>query len=98
MVKVNFYNENGNVSAKVRNSLKEQVVNKIGGMLTDNGLEPMATPNGTIGMVIAETPSGEPIYAEISITITANDITAKKVRKPSEKKTEKTETVVPTIF
>lgn len=100
MVKVNWYNANGNVSAKVRDALRGQVSERIVSAIgrDEKMSEVFVNANKGISIPIAETAQGELIYATLDLTITTADPTVKKVRKQSAKKEEKAVEETPNLF
>lgn len=99
MVKVNFTNENGNISVKVRDGLRTQVNEKFLSVMEQafDGIELNADKQ--IALPIAEDNlTGATIYAVFSVTLTTKDQTKKTERK-KKAKTPATETVeVPDLF
>ena len=91
MKKINFYNENGNVSSKVRATVKEQAMSKILNALQCNVdlTDAAVNADGGISIPLAETERGEIVYARIEMTVSTKDPTVKTERKKSVKKVEK---------
>ena len=100
MVKVNWYNANGNVSAKVRDALRGQVTERIVTAIgSDSKMsEVFVNANKGVSIPIAETASGELIYANLELTLSTADPMVKKVRKPATKKTEQVVDDTPVLF
>lgn len=96
MQKINWLNEKGNVSAKVRKAVADQTTAKLKSVLDSSVLSEYAeNVNGGLDIHIADTLAGEPIYAHISMTITTADPYVKKVKKAKAEK-PKTDDEVPT--
>ena len=93
MKQINFYNENGNVSSKVRGAIKEQAMSKILNALQSNVDLTDATINadGGISIPLAMTERGETIYARLEVTISVKNPEVKTERKKRAKKTESTD-------
>ena len=93
MKQINFYNENGNVSSKVRGAIKEQAMSKILNTLQGNVDLADATINadGGISIPLATTERGETIYARLEVTISVKNPEVKTERKKRAKKTESTD-------
>lgn len=101
MQKINWVNEKGNVSAKVRKAVADQTTEKIKSVLSaDTAFADLCdNVNGGISIPVAETKDGETIYAHLTMTISTADPSVKKEKKPKQKKAEtKDEEVVGDIF
>jgi len=95
MVKINFLNENGNVSVKVRADVKAQAKVALKAKLGNNVIE---NENGGFSVQIAEdTATGSPVYANYDVII--SDTLPKKAEKSKSKTaTAKAEDVIPELF
>ena len=93
MKQINFYNENGNVSSKVRGAIKEQAMSKILNTLQGNVDLADATINadGGISIPLATTERGETVYARLEVTISVKNPEVKTERKKRAKKVESTD-------
>ena len=84
-----FYNEKGNVSAKVRNSIKDQAIARVVYALQND--ERLAgyvkNADGGISVPVFTNERGETVYALISITISTKDPAVKTEHKKTAKKT-----------
>jgi hypothetical protein len=90
---VELTNEKGNVSAKARNEVKAQFVKA----LMKDGYK--VSPNGCMYKQIAtDFKTKQPIYAKIEPTITMDDLTVEKPKKPSTRKSTTKEVDVPQLF
>ena len=98
---MSFINEKGNVSAKVRNSLKKQVEDKLKNLAKDGGLAVEDNVNGGFSIPVGiDKSTNDTIYAHVALTVSMAD-PAVKVEKGSKSKTVKDDTaedVVPLIF
>ena len=88
MQKVNWVNEKGNVSAKVRKAVADQTADKIKSVLgADAAFADLCdNVNGGISIPVAETKSGETIYAHLTMTISTADPPIKKEKKQKQRK------------
>ena len=99
MQKINWLNEKGNVSAKVRKAVADQTTAKLKSVLDNSVLSEYAeNVNGGLDIHIADTLAGEPIYAHIAMTITTADPYAKKVKKAKAEKPKADDEVPTNIF
>ena len=98
---MSFINEKGNVSAKVRNSLKKQVEDKLKNLAKDGGLAVEDNVNGGFSIPVGiDKSTNDTIYAHVALTVSVAD-PAVKVEKSGRSKAAKEETVeevVPLIF
>lgn len=98
---MSFINEKGNVSAKVRNSLKKQVEDKLKNLAKDGGLAVEDNVNGGFSIPVGiDKSTNDTIYAHIALTVSVAD-PAVKVEKGSKSKVVKDDAaddVVPLIF
>ena len=90
MKTVQFLTATGNVSAKARTQIKEQVVEMLKFRI---GKELVQTDKG-LAMEVAQDVSGKPIYMVIDPTITMS----LEVKPKTAKTKAKTEVEVPTLF
>ena len=93
MKQINFYNENGNVSSKVRGAIKEQAMSKILNTLQANEdlVGAVVNADGGISIPLAMTERGETVYARLEVTISVKNPEVKTERKKRAKKTESTD-------
>lgn len=101
MQKINWVNEKGNVSAKVRKAVADQTAEKIKSVLgADAAFADLCdNVNGGISIPVAETKDGETIYAHLTMTVSTADPSVKKEKKQKPKKAEtKDEEEIGNIF
>lgn len=101
MVSINFYNENGNVSVKVRDGIRPQILNRVLETLgsSDNFEEVVKNVNGGISIPVAvDAGSGETIYAHFDMTVNTKSPDTKIERKKATKKADTAEDTIPSIF
>ena len=99
MQKINWLNEKGNVSAKVRKAVADQTTAKLKSVLDSSALnEYVENVNGGLDIHIADTLAGEPIYAHIAMTITTASPYDKKVKKTKAEKPKADDEVPTNIF
>lgn len=99
MKTLKWLNEKGNVSVKVRDSVRKQVKDKFAEMLLDNFEESVPNANGGISVPIAINEStNEIIYAHFDFTVNMKNPNEKTERKKADKKADKPEEVVVDIF
>ena len=93
MKQINFYNENGKVSSKVRGAIKKQAMPKILNALQCNVdlTDAIVNADGGISIPLATTERGETIYARLEVTISVKNPEVKTERKKRAKKTESTD-------
>jgi hypothetical protein len=72
---INLYNEKGNVSAKVRNALKLEVLPQLSDALSGLGDVITGTDNA-LYIAVAQTEQGETIYARVEMTISVKNPSA----------------------
>ena len=100
---VRLLNENGNVSAKVRERLKNNCFDTIAKDMSEQyGMASKVSADKDLAIHIADdATNGEPIYAYVSITISQRDPdvkTAKSKTKSKSKSKTKTEDELPDLF
>ena len=101
---VRLLNENGNVSAKVRERLKNNCFNTIAkDMSEEYGMSSKVSADKDLAIHIADdATNGEPIYAYVSITISQRNPDVKtaksKTKSKSKSKSAKTEDELPDLF
>ena len=94
-----FINEKGNVSAKVRNTLKESIVKAVQADMTAKGFATAISADGEVAVYIADNASnGEPIYAFIGATISMRDPAVKTAKSKSTKKKAVEDEPMPNLF
>ena len=93
MKQINFYNENGNPSTKVRSAIKEQAMSKILNTLQANTdlADAIINADGGISIPLAMTERGETVYARLEVTISRKNPEVKTERNKRAKKTESTD-------
>ena len=101
---VRLVNENGNVSAKVRERLKNGCFDTIAKDMSEQyGMSSTISADKDLAIHIADDASnGEPIYAYVSITISQRNPEVKtaksKTKSKSKSKVAKTEDELPDLF
>lgn len=99
MTVIKFYNENGNVSVKVRDGIRPQVLNKVFSAVQEEFPEAVQNANGGISVPVAiDEKTNEVVYAHFEMTISTKDPMVKTERKKSTKKEKAAEVVIPNIF
>ena len=99
MQKINWLNEKGNVSVKVRDCVRKQVKEKFAELLLENFEESVPNANGGISVAIAEDrSSGQVIYAHFDFTVNMKNPNEKAERKKGEKKDKVEEPDIPSLF
>lgn len=101
---VRLLNENGNVSAKVRERLKNNCLDTIAKDMSEQyGMASTVSADKDLAIHIADdATNGNPIYAFVSITISQRDPAVKtaksKTKSKSKSKVAKTEDELPDLF
>lgn len=72
---VSLYNEKGNVSAKVRNALKLEVLPTAAEALAVLG-DVITGTDGALYVPVAQTEAGDPVYARFEMTISVKNPSA----------------------
>lgn len=99
MKTLNWLNEKGNVSVKVRDAVRKQVKDKFAELLLDNFDESVPNVNGGISVAIAtDKSSGQTIYAHFDFTVNLKNPNEKIERKKGEKKEKVEEPAIPELF
>lgn len=99
MQTINWLNEKGNVSVKVRDGVRKQVREKFAELLLENFEESMPNANGGISVAIAQDKSsGQTIYAHFDFIVNLKDPNEKTERKKGEKKDKAEEPAIPNLF
>ena len=101
MAFITFINENGNVSAKVRERLKGQTIAAITKAMDKCNLETIANADKGISIPLGtDRSNGNPIYAHISVVISQHDPSVKtaKSKTKSKSKTKTVDEPLPDIF
>lgn len=99
MVTVKFFNENGNVSVKVRDGIRPQILEKALSAMESAFEGAVKNVNGGISVPVAvDEGSGETIYAHFDMTVNTKSPDIKTERKKSAKKTATVEEVIPNLF
>ena len=95
MVRINFFNENGNVSVKVRDGIRPQILGKALSAMEGAFEGAVKNVNGGISVPVAvDEGSGETIYAHFDMTVNTKSPDIKTERK----KAAAVEEVVPNLF
>lgn len=99
MVTINFFNENGNVSVKVRDGIRPQILSKALDVMSEGFEGAVKNANGGISVPVAvDATTGETVYAHFEMTVNTKSPDIKTERKKTAKKTAAAETVIPQIF
>ena len=95
-----FVNENGNVSVKVRNALKDMVTAEVKKFMESKGFATSISADGEVAVYIAnDAESGEPIYAFLGNTISMRDPAVKTAKsKPKGKKKDSVDEPMVDLF
>ena len=77
-----FYNEKGNVSAKVRNSIKDQAIARVLYALQNDEMLAGSVKNadGGISVPVCTNERGETVYALMAITISTCSLSCSSIR------------------
>lgn len=100
MVNVVFTNEKGNVSVKVRDGIRKQVLAKMANVLAGEFDDAELNANGGVSFPVAvDTATGMTVYAHLDLTISTKDPKVKVEKKSKSKAKSKAEPVeVPDLF
>lgn len=99
-VSVMFTNEKGNISVKVRNDLRKQVIEKVKTALENAGLPVEDNANGGLSFKIAEDRANNnaDIFAHFDLTISTRDPSVKLEKRSNKKKADTAEEPIPSLF
>lgn len=98
MEKVIYRNEEGNVRAKVRNELNDQVSGMLVKVLLGADLEPLTSARKTTCLaLVVDSQTGNTVYAEITIAITDKPLDKENAPRKGKSKTPETPSV-PVLF
>lgn len=99
MVAIKFFNENGNVSVKVRDGIRPQILEKALAAMSAEFEGAAKNANGGISVPVAvDEGSGETVYAHFDMTVNTKSPDVKTERKKSAKKAAAVEEVTPNLF
>lgn len=99
MKSLKWLNENNNVSVKMRDSVRTQILAKLGKALNGEFDSVVKNANGGFSVAIAvDEKSGETIYANFDFTVNMKDPSEKIERKKGTKKVAKADEPIPSIF
>lgn len=99
MVTIKFFNENGNVSVKMREGVRSQIMAKALKAFEENFEGAVKNVNGGVSVPVAvDEGSGETIYAHFEMTVNTKSPDVKTERKKSAKKAAAVEEVMPDLF
>ena len=99
MVIIKFFNENGNVSVKMREGVRAQIMSKALSAMESAFEGAVKNINGGISVPVAmDEGSGETIYAHFDMTVNTKSPDTKIERKKTTKKAATTEEVIPNLF
>ena len=99
MVSIKFFNENGNVSVKVRDGIRPQILAKALSAMESAFEGAVKNANGGISVPVAvDEGSGETVYAHFDMTVNTKSPDIKNERKKSAKKAAPAEEVIPDLF
>lgn len=98
---VRLINENGNVSAKVRERLKGNFMTAVANAMSEYGMSSETSADKDLAIYIADdATNGKPIYAFVSVTISQRDpaIKTAKSKTSKGKSKAKAEIELPDLF
>ena len=99
MTVISFINENGNVSAKVRERLKAQTMGAITKAMEKCNLSSIENADKGISIPLGvDRTNGETIYAHISVVISQHDPSVKTAKSKTKSKKKVEEISLPDIF
>ena len=99
MATINFINENGNVSAKVREKLKGQTMTAIEKAMAKCNLSTSVNADKGLSIYLGDDKTnGEPIYAHISVVISQHDPAVKTAKSKTKTKKKVEDTPLPNLF
>ena len=99
MAIINFINENGNVSAKVREKLKGQTMTAIEKAMAKCNLSTSVNADKGLSIYLGDDKTnGEPIYAHISVVISQHDPAVKTAKSKTKTKKKVEDTPLPNLF
>lgn len=99
MAIINFINENGNVSAKVREKLKGQTMTAIEKAMAKCNLSTSVNADKGLSIYLGDDKTnGEPIYAHISVVISQHDPAVKTAKSKTKTKKKVEDAPLPNLF
>lgn len=99
MTTIQFTNEKGNVSAKVREHIKNSTIAKITEAFESVGLESVLNADKGLSIAVAnDAADGNPVFVHIDFTISKRDPAVKTAKTKTKAKTKKTEVELPDLF
>ena len=99
MATINFINENGHVSAKVREKLKGQTMTAIEKAMAKCNLSTSVNADKGLSIYLGDDKTnGEPIYAHISVVISQHDPAVKTAKSKTKTKKKVEDTPLPNLF
>lgn len=99
MISIQFTNEKGNVSAKVREHIKASTIAKIVEAFESVGLEAIANADKGLSIAVAtDKADGATVFAHLDFTISKRDPSEKTAKSKTKAKTKTVEVELPDLF
>jgi hypothetical protein len=99
MTTIQFTNAKGNVSAKVREHIKNSTIAKITEAFESVGLESVINADKGLSIAVAtDAADGNPVFVHIDFTISKRDPATQTAKTKTKAKTKKTEVELPDLF
>lgn len=99
MTTIQFTNEKGNVSAKVRNHIKDSTIAKITEAFESAGLEAVINADKGLSIAVAkDTADGETVFVHIDFTVSKRDPAVKTAKSKVKAKTKAPDVELPDLF
>lgn len=99
MTTIQFTNEKGNVSAKVREHIKNSTVAKITEAFESAGLEAVINADKGLSIAVAkDAVDGETVFVHIDFTVSKRDPATKTAKSKTKAKTKAPEVELPDLF
>lgn len=99
MTTIQFTNEKGNVSAKVRNHIKDSTIAKITEAFESAGLEAVINADKGLSIAVAkDAADGETVFVHIDFTVSKRDPAIKTAKSKVKAKTKVPDVELPDLF
>lgn len=99
MTTIQFTNEKGNVSAKVRNHIKDSTIAKITEAFESAGLEAVINADKGLSIAVAkDAADGETVFVHIDFTVSKRDPAVKTAKSKVKAKTKAPDVELPDLF
>lgn len=99
MTTIQFTNEKGNVSAKVREHIKNSTIAKITEAFESVGLESVINADKGLSIAVAtDAADGKPVFVHIDFTVSKRDPATKTAKSKTKAKTKAPEVELPDLF